>query len=81
MSVVKHKKDPTLDSKPVTVGKNNVPDFVSTAYNEEGPDRIETIKAKQAACANTFQRHTSAYNGKSLKLKARAGKIINPNNP
>ena len=54
MSVVKHKKGPTLDSKPVTVGKNNVPDFVLTAYNKEGPDGIETIKAKQVACANVF---------------------------
>ena len=81
MSVVKHKKDPTLDSKPVTVGKNNMPDFVATAYSKEGPDGIKIIKAKQAACANAFQRHTSAYNGKSPKPKARAGKIINPNSP
>ena len=81
MYVVKHKKDPTLDSKPATVGKNNVPDFVFIAYNEEVPDGIENIKAKQAARANAFQRHTSAYNGKSPKPKARAERIINPNNP
>lgn len=73
MSVVKHKKDPTPNSKPATVGKNNVPDFVFTAYNEERPDGIETIKAKHAACAKAFQRHTSEYNGKSPEPKARAG--------
>ena len=67
ISVVPHKKEPTLDSKPVTVGKNDVPDSVFVSFHEEGDNTINNTQGKLVKYPSCFQKYTPAYNSKSSK--------------
>ena len=78
MAVVNHKMEPTLDSKPVCVGKKGVPDKVFPAYYEEGLDENEEIAAMLVMLAKEFEKYTKPFNKSSSKPKARAGKLTNP---
>ena len=77
ISVVTHKKEPTIDSEKVTVGKNRAPDFVSISYS---PD-IDGAKKLQSLYATAYERHTMPYKPSAPKPKARPGKIVNASDP
>lgn len=79
MAVVNHKKEPTVDSEPVTVGKNNVPDKVVAAYYQQGDGENEAINIAQQVLARAFEKYTKPYKSGSPKPKARGGKLVNPN--
>ena len=78
MSVVNHKMEPTLDSKPVYVRMKGVPDKVFPAYYKEGLDENEEIAAMLVMLAKEFEKYTKPFNKSSSKPKARAGKLTNP---
>ena len=80
LAVISHKKEPTLDLKDVTVGENNLPDNFFVSYLEEGEDENERLNDLLGKYAETYLKLIKAFTLGSPKPKARAGKVINPNN-
>ena len=77
ISVVTHKKEPTIDSEKVTVGKNGAPDFLLVSFSIDSDE----TKKLQSLIATAYKCHTMPYKPSAPKPKARAGKIINSSDP
>ncbi len=82
VGVFSHKKEPTAESKMVCVGKKgDIPDKVFAAFFEEGPNENEDIHAMLGVAAKAFETYTKPFKLGMPKPKARAGKIVNPDDP
>ena len=79
MAVVSHKKEPTLESEDVAVGKKNLTDKVFVAFVEEGEDEDKMILALQSKFEMGYKKYTKPFKAGAPKPKAKAGKIVNQN--
>ena len=79
MKLVNHKAERTEDLEKVLVGKKkNIPDKVIVTFYEAGNNENEDITAQIPVGVQLFKRYTQPYKGSNKKVKARAGKLINP---
>lgn len=82
MTVASHKAEATAESEEVTVGqKKNIPDKIFIAYYEAGDNENEFIKTILKLFAGFFNKHSKPYKTGGPKPKARAGRILNPEDP
>ena len=82
MTVASHKIEATAESEEVTVGqKKNIPDKIFIAYYEAGEDENEFIKTIMKAFAGFYNKYSTPFKTGGPKPKARAGRILNPEDP
>ena len=77
MGTFSHKKEPTMESELVYVGKRGACDVVFVSYLGEGND----AKKKLDSAAKNSEKYTPAFKSGGPKPKARGGKVVNLNNP
>ena len=78
VAILSHRKEASLESMDVTVGKNNLTDKIYVLYYDEGDDENEKLMALLCKYAEYYEKHTKRFTLGSAKSNTRAGKIINP---